>query len=175
MTLRTQLAYLSAAITLVFGLIALVSPLLVAGLLGLQVVSPRGVSELRSSYGALTLAMGVLMLWAIPMRPQKGRLLRTLAILLAAAALGRLASIAVDVVVSLTNLLFLLLQVFVAGTIFWASNEKQPSRAEQRARREAAEARDEAASARVQALAAERRSHGARSAVGGGQRETDRS
>ncbi len=158
MTLRTQLAYAAAALTLVVGLLALLNPMLAARLAGLEVVAPRGLSELRSGHGALTLALGALMLWALPLRPKKGPLLRTLAILVAAAALGRLASVAIDGVPTLMNLVFLLLQAFVAAAAFWASSERLPSRAEWRARREAADARDEAASARLQAVEADRRS-----------------
>lgn len=156
MTLRTQLAYAAAALTLVFGLAALLNPMLVARLVGLEVVAPRGLSELRSGHGGLTIALAALMLWALPLRPKKGPLLRTLALLVAAAALGRLASIAIDGVPTLLNLVFLLLQAFVAATVFWASSERPPSRAEKRARREADAARDEAASARLQAVEAER-------------------
>ncbi len=166
MTLRTQLAYAAAALTLVVGLMALLNPMLAARLAGLEVVTARGLSELRSGQGALTLTIGALMLWALPLRPKKGPLLRTLAVLVAAAALGRLASIAIDGVPTLMNLVFLLLQAFVAAAVFWASSERPPSRAEMRARREAADARDEAASARLQAAEAARGSHTGRNDAG---------
>ncbi|TVR94728.1 MAG: DUF4345 domain-containing protein [Trueperaceae bacterium] len=156
MTLRTQLAYAAAVLTLVVGLLALVNPMLAARLLGLEVVSPRGLSELRSGYGALTLALAGLMLWAVPLRPKAAPLLRTLAVIVAAAALGRLASIAIDGVFGLMNLLFLVLQSAVAGSLLWASGEKPPSKRERQARRETAAARDEAASARIAALEAQR-------------------
>ncbi len=174
MTLRTQVAYAAAALTLAVGLLALLNPMLAARLAGLEVVAPRGLSELRSGHGALTLALGALMLWALPLRPKKGPLLRTLAILVAAAALGRLASVAIDGVPTLMNLVFLLLQAFVAAAVFWASSERLPSRAERRARREAADARDEAASARLQAVEADRRSRsGANDAASNPGREAD--
>ena len=157
MTLRTQLAYAAAALTLVAGLVALLNPLFAARLLGLEVVAPRGLSELRSGYGALTLALGGLMLWALPLRPATGRLLRTVALLVAAAALGRLASMAIDAVLGALNLLFLLLQTLVAGSLLWASTERVPSKAERRARSNERDARDDAASARVAAIEAKRR------------------
>lgn len=157
MTPRTQLAYAAAVLTLIVGLLALLNPVLAARLLGLEVVAPRGLSELRSGYGALTLALAGLMLWALPLRPKTAPLLRTLAILVGAAAVGRLASMAIDGVFGPTNLLFLVLQAAVALGLLWASAERPPTRREQRARREADDARDAAASARVAALDAERR------------------
>ncbi len=157
MTLRTQLAYAAAALTLAVGLLALVNPMLTARLLGLEVVAPRGFSEVRSSYGALTLALGGLMLWALPLRPKTARLLRTLALLVAAAALGRLASMAIDGVANLANVLLLFAQSGVAGAVFWSSAERPASRAERRARRDAEDARDQAASARLAAAEAEDR------------------
>ena len=157
MTLRTQLAYAAAVLTLALGLVALLNPLLAARLLGLEVVAPRGLSELRSGYGALTLALGGLMLWALPLRPRTATLLRTVALLVAAAALGRLASMAIDGVLGVVNLAFLLLQSLVALALVWASAERPPSRGERRARHDVQQARDEAASARVAALEAQRR------------------
>lgn len=156
MTLRTQLAYAAAALTLALGLLALLNPLLAGRLLGLEVAAPRGLSELRSGYGALSLALGGLMLWALPLRPKTAPLLRTLALLVAAAALGRLASMAIDGVLGAVNLLLLVLQASVAGALLWASAERPPTRREQRARRETSEARDQAASARVAEIEARR-------------------
>jgi hypothetical protein len=169
MTLRTQLAYVAAALLIVLGLLAFIAPVFAAGLLGLAIPSPRGVSAMRSGYGAVPLAMGVLALWAIPLRPKKAPLLRTLSILLAAAAAGRLFSIGIDGVFAFANLLLFLLQASVALLVFWASTEQPPSRAELRARRDAAEARDQAASARLYAVEAERR---ARASAGGGHERT---
>ena len=154
MTPRTQLAYLAAALTLVVGLLALLNPLLAARLLGLEVVIPRGISEVRSGYGALSLALAGLMLWAIPKRPKSAALLRTMALLVAAAAFGRLASVAIDGVASVVNLVLLVLQTMVAAALLWASGERLPGRAERRAQRETLEARDEAASARLAAAEA---------------------
>jgi hypothetical protein len=156
MTLRTQLAYAAAVLTVVVGLLALLNPVLAARMLGLEVVAPRGLSELRSAFGALTLALAGLMLWALPLRPKTAPLLRTLAVIVGAAALGRLASMAIDGVFGPMNLLFLVLQSAVAGSLLWASGERPPSRREQQARRETAAARDEAASARIAALEAKR-------------------
>lgn len=157
MTLRTQLAYAAAALTMAFGLVALLNPLLAARLLGLEVAAPRGLSELRSGYGALTLALGGLMLWALPLRPKTATLLRTLALVIGAAAAGRLASIAIDGVFGIVNLLLLVAQTLIAAVLLWASGDRPASRGEVRARRDAQEARDQAASARLAALEAERR------------------
>jgi hypothetical protein len=157
MTVRTQLAYVAAALTILLGTVALLNPMLVARLLGLEVVTPRGLAEIRSGYGGLTLALGASMLWALPLRPKRGALLRILALLIASAVAGRLISIAVDGVLGLGSLVFLVLQAFVAVAAFGAGSELPPTPGELRARREAAEARDEAASARVDAVVARRR------------------
>lgn len=156
MTFRTQLAYVAAALTIVVGLIALLNPMAAARLLGLAVSAPRGLSELRSGYGAMLVAMGGLVLWALPMRPATAPLLRTLALLVGAAALGRVTSMALDAVFGLTNLLLLVVQVAVAGVLLLASTERPPTKRERAASRAAEEARDEAAAARVAALEAER-------------------
>jgi len=156
MTFRTQLAYAAAAVTLLLGLLALLNPMASARLLGLAISAPRGLSELRSGYGATLLAAAGLMLWALPLRPKTAALLRTLALLAAAAAAGRMTSLALDAVFSVGNLVALIVQLFVAGALLWASGERPASKRERAAERAARDARDAAASAQVAALEAMR-------------------
>ena len=78
MSLRTQLAYLAAGLTLALGLLSLLNPLLMVRILGLEVLEPRGLSEIRATYGMLFLAMGGVMLWAIPTRPRSNPFLRSI-------------------------------------------------------------------------------------------------
>jgi hypothetical protein len=138
MTLRTQLAYVAAGLALVLGLVSLLNPYLAMRLLGLEVVAPRGLSEVRSMYGALHVTMGALMLWAVPLRPRTSPLLRTIGILWLGAAAGRVASLLIDPVFGLVNLAILAGQLFIGGTLIWASVESASARLEARIRRDAA-------------------------------------
>lgn len=103
MSVRTQLAYLAAGLTVVLGLLALLNPLLAVRLLGLDVVEPRGLSEVRSTYGAMFLVMGGAMLWAVPTRPRSAVWLRFAGVLWCAAAAGRVLSILIDGVLTPIN------------------------------------------------------------------------
>lgn len=155
MTLRTQLAYVAAGVALVLGLLGLLNPGAAMRLLGLDVVSPRGLSEVRSMYGALHVTMAALMLWAIPLRPRTAPLLRTLGVIWLGAAAGRVASLLIDdAVVGPWNLVLLALQLFIGGALVWASLEPTSARLEARALREARERRE--ASSRAEAIARER-------------------
>jgi hypothetical protein len=138
MTLRTQLAYAAAGLTLVLGLLGLLNPFLTTSLLGLEIVAPRGVSEVRSMFGALHLTMAGLMLWAVPLRPRTAPLLRTMGILWLGAAAGRAASLAIDGLAGPGPLLLFVLQAFVGAALVWASLESETARVEARLRREAA-------------------------------------
>lgn len=140
MTLRTQLAYVAAGLVLILGLVGLLNPHVAVRLLGLEMAAPRGLSEVRSMYGALHLTMAVLMLWAVPLRPRTAPLLRTIGILWLGAAAGRVASMLIDGVFGPINLLMLAGQLFVGGTLLWASLETATARIEARVRRDAARA-----------------------------------
>jgi hypothetical protein len=148
MTTRTQLAYLAAGVVLVLGLASLFNPALAAQLLGLGIVAPRGLSELRATYGAMFVTMAALLLWSLPLRPRTGLPLRVLGLLWGGAAAGRLASMAIDGLPTLGNLVALLVAAAIAFALIWASYETPPSTAEARALREAAAARRRLASAR---------------------------
>jgi hypothetical protein len=148
MTTRTQLAYLATGIVLVLGLLSLFNPVLAARMLGYAVVAPRGLSELRATYGAMFVTMAALLLWALPLRPRAGLLVRAMGLLWAGAAAGRLASMAIDGLLTLGNLASLGLGLAVAFCLVWASFELPPSAEEVRARREATAARRRLAGAR---------------------------
>lgn len=142
MTVRTQLAYAAAGLTLILGLLGLLNPVMAARVLGLEVVTPRGLAEMRSVHGALFLTAAGLMLWAIPVRPRTAPLLRTLGLLIVGAAVGRAASVAIDGWGGPVNLLLLVGQAFVGGAIFWAAFETRESMRVERARRAAAASAD---------------------------------
>ena len=109
----TQLAYLATVITLIFGVVSLVNPFFMARVLGLTFTEPRGVSELRATYGALFTVMGAVMLWALLTRHRSAGWLRFAGLLWLGAAGGRLVSIVVDGVPTLYNFLVLALELLV--------------------------------------------------------------
>ncbi len=151
MTTRTQLAYAAAGVVLVLGLLSLLNPWLAARLLGFELATPRAVSEVRATYGALHVTMAALLLWAIPLRPRPGSVVRVAGILWAGAAAGRVASLVIDGVLGPFTLGLLLVQVAVAAVLVWASYETPPSGDELRTRREVAAARRRAEAARMAA------------------------
>lgn len=120
-SVRTTLAYLAAAALVAFGLLALLNPLVAARLVGLEVVEPRGLSEVRASYGAMVLMLGGVMVWAVPMRPRSAPWMRLAGLLWTAATLGRVASVILDGVWTPVNLLFLLASGIIAGAFVLAS------------------------------------------------------
>lgn len=126
MTARTQLAYLAAGLTLILGLLGLLNPLLSVRLLGLEVVDPRGLSEIRATYGAIFLVMGASMLWAAPTRRRTSAWLRLPAFLWLAAALGRVLSMSLDGAVTIGNILALLLALLIGGAALLASFAADP-------------------------------------------------
>jgi len=123
MSVRKQLAYLAAGITLALGLLGLLNPLLTVRLYGLEVVDPRGLSEVRAVFGALFIVMGGVMLWAVSTRSAAPAYLRLPGILIASAALGRFLSIVIDGVLSPFNFGFLALELFVGLAALMASFE----------------------------------------------------
>lgn len=118
---RTTLAYLAAAALVAFGLLALLNPLVAARLVGLEVVEPRGLSEIRASYGAMILMLGGVMVWAVPTRPRSAPWMRLAGLLWTAATLGRAASVILDGVWTPVNLLFLLASGVIAVAFVLAS------------------------------------------------------
>lgn len=125
-SVRTTLAYLAAAALVAFGLLALLNPLVAARLVGLEVVEPRGLSEVRAFYGAMILMLGGVMVWAVPMRPRSAPWMRLAGLLWAAATLGRAASVILDGVWTPVNLLFLLASGVIAAAFILASFQTRP-------------------------------------------------
>lgn len=123
MSLRSQLAYLAAGLTLVLGLLGLLNPILTLGLIGFEVVEPRGLGEARALFGAFFLTMGGFMLWALSTRPRARAVLRFAAILWLASALGRLLSVLLDGTLSLGSVLLFGFDLVVGAGAFLGSTE----------------------------------------------------
>ncbi|MBX3141345.1 MAG: DUF4345 family protein [Trueperaceae bacterium] len=127
MNVRSQLIYVSAAITFGLGLLGLVNPIFTANMLGLDIVDPRGLSQVRATFGMLHLALGALIVRGSLQRPGAGVYLRVTALLIGAVAVGRLLSIALDGALTLLNLLFLVSEtVALAGVVLaWLDPERR--------------------------------------------------
>ena len=113
-SVRTTLATVAAAIVIAFGLLALVNPWLTVRWVGLEIVEPRGLTEVRATLGGLFTALGGAMLWAIPTRPRARGWIRLTTIVFSVVAAVRIVSLIVDGAPSLLNL------AFAAGTVFVA-------------------------------------------------------
>ena len=118
---RNQLAFVSAGLTLAWGLLGLLNPLLVIRIVGLDVVDPRGLSEARALFGALFVVMGAVMLWAASVRSAPPVYLRLPGLLITAEAVGRLASIVIDGVLSPLNFVFLVVELLIGVLALLAS------------------------------------------------------
>jgi Domain of unknown function (DUF4345) len=125
MTPRTQLGYLAAILTLALGLVAFLGPIWMAELLGFNAnhLQPRGLSEIRATYGAMFTVMGAVMLWAIPTRPRGKPYLRFASFLWLGAGAGRFLSMIIDGVVTPMNFAGLALEVLVGVGALLASLE----------------------------------------------------
>jgi hypothetical protein len=121
---RRQLAYLAAALTLGLGLLGLLNPALTVRLLGLEVVDPRGFSQARATFGAMYLALGGVIVWAVSARGAHPVYLRLPGLLIGALALGRLLSIVIDGVVTPLNLLFFVMEGASAAFVMLASFDR---------------------------------------------------
>lgn len=114
MNLRSWLLYLAVAITMGLGLLGLLNPRFTAHLLGLEVLEPRGLSQVRATFGALHIALGAVIAVGASKRPKSsGAYLRIAALLVGAVALGRFLSIVIDGLFGVTNLLFLASEIVV--------------------------------------------------------------
>jgi hypothetical protein len=123
----------------------------------------------RATYGALFVTMAALLLWALPLRPRGGIVVRAMGLLWAGAAAGRVASMAIDGIVTVGNVGALALAGVVAALLVWGSLETPPTaaqvadrRAALAARRSARAAGREAAEARRVAAGKEREAEAAR-------------
>ncbi len=110
---RKQLAFVSAGLTLAWGLLGLLNPLLVVRIVGLDVLDPRGLSEARALFGALFVVMGAVMVWAASARSAPSAYLRLPGLLIVGEAAGRLASIVIDGVLSPLNFVFLVVELLI--------------------------------------------------------------
>lgn len=129
MSVRTQLAYLAAGLTLALGLLGLLNPHLTASLVGLEVAQPHGLSEVRATYGALFVVLGGLMLWAVPTRPRNAPLLRFAGLVWLAVALGRLLSIVIDGTITPPNLVLLGIELLIGAAALIGSFQTPRRRA----------------------------------------------
>lgn len=126
-SVRTTLAYVAAAIVAAFGLLALLNPLVAVRVLGLEVMEPRGLSEVRATYGAFLLVLGGAMAWAVRMRPRGTPWVRLIGIVFLGASLGRVASVVLDGVFTPFNLAVLAVTAFVAVAALLASFQRRPT------------------------------------------------
>ncbi len=125
MSNRTRLGYLAAVLSILFGLAALLLPYWMILLIGFDFseARPWGVSEMRATYGALFVAMGGVMLWALPIRPRGAPYLRFAGILWLAAAVGRVFSLVIDGALTPLNFALLGLELLVGVPTILASFE----------------------------------------------------
>jgi len=118
---RKQLAFISAGLTLAWGLLGLLNPLLLVRIVGLDVIDPRGLSEARALFGALFVVMGAVMLWAASARSAPRAYLRLPGFLITGEAVGRFASIVIDGVLSPLNFVFLIVELLIGVLALLAS------------------------------------------------------
>ncbi len=123
MSVRKQLAYLAAGLTLALGLLGLLNPLLTVRILGLEVMEPRGLSEVRAVFGVMFIVLGGVMLWAVSTRSAAPAYLRFPGLLIVSSAVGRLLSILIDGVLSPLNFGFLALELLIGSSALMASFE----------------------------------------------------
>jgi hypothetical protein len=173
MTTRTQLAYAAAGVVLLLGLLSLFNPVLATRLMGLEIAAPRGLSEVRATYGALFVTMAALLLWALPQRPRGAIVVRAMGLLWAGAAAGRIASMAIDGILTVGNFGGLAVAVVVAALLVWGSLETPPTAADAAARRTAVAARRTALAARREAGRAKRDAAATQREAAASQREAD--
>jgi hypothetical protein len=129
MSMRTQLAYVAAVVTLLYGLFGLIFPVGSLHLLGLQLTDPRGVGVGRATLGGLFIMLGFLMLWALPTRPHPRShvWLRMAGYLWLAVAGGRLVSLVFDGV-TLLGVVFFVVEALLGLAALGAGLERRRSR-----------------------------------------------
>lgn len=122
----SSVGYVAAAIVMVLGIVSLVQPALIAGLFGLEAVEPRGLSQIRATFGGMYLALGGTILVGMTRPATRPATLAIPAVLVAAVVVGRIVSLAVDHSLGLLNMVFLFGELAaVAGivTALLARNE----------------------------------------------------
>lgn len=128
MSLRSQLAYIAAVLTLVIGLLGLINPFLVLRLTGLEVVEPRGLGQARAVFGALLTTLGGFMIWALSARPRARGVLRLASFLWLASALGRLLSLFLDGPLSFGGAVLFFIDLLIGVGAFLGATESSPGR-----------------------------------------------
>lgn len=139
MSRRTQYAYVAAVLTLLVGLVGLLNPVVLASFLGLDLVEPRALSEMRATYGGLFTVLGGLMLWALPGRPRQVAWLKTAALILSSVAVVRGLSILIDAVATPVNVGIFAFEAFIALAAVLAAYEDLEYHSYKTRRGEAAE------------------------------------
>jgi hypothetical protein len=109
MDFLTILKVIAAGATLVTGLLVLVKPKAAEGFTGLTAVGPRGISEFRSIFGGLFIALGL-----FPMVTQFPTSFLMLGWGYLAIAVARLFSILFDKSYDRSNIISLLIEVVLA-------------------------------------------------------------
>lgn len=109
--LLSVLKIIASALTIATGLLALIKPTSIYGFTGMHADGPRGITEIRSIFGALFIALGVV---AIIYRD--GKTYNMLGISYLAIALVRLISMFLDKSVEKSNIISLITEI-VLGVI----------------------------------------------------------
>lgn len=104
----SSLGYFAVAIILVLGIVSFAQPAFIAGLFGLEAVEPRGLSQIRATFGTMYLALGGTILVGMTRPATRPATLAIPAVLVAAIVVGRIVSFAVDYSFGLLNFVFLL-------------------------------------------------------------------
>lgn len=103
---------------MVLGVVSFAQPAFIAGLFGLEAVEPRGLSQIRATFGAMYIALGGTILLGMTRPATRPATLAIPAVLVTAVAVGRAVSFAVDYSFGLLNFVFLLGEIAaVAGIV----------------------------------------------------------
>lgn len=102
------LKIIAAFATIATGLLALVKPTAIYGFTGMRAEGPRGITEIRSIFGALFIALGVVTLIF-----ESPEVYRTLGYSYLAIALVRLISMFVDKSIEKSNIISLITEIIL--------------------------------------------------------------
>jgi len=111
MDILNILKIISAGATLVTGLLCLVKPAAVSGFIGLSPIGVRGISEIRSIFGGLFIALGLAPFWLGTPAYQ------TLGIGYLAIAVARAVSIVFDKSYAQSNLISLVTEIILGAIL----------------------------------------------------------
>lgn len=130
MSLKTQLAYLAAAITLILGVVGLLRPTAMSAITGLYATpaAPHGMAALRATFGGLFMTLGVISALGVLRRPASASWLRLVSLLWFGSAAGRIASITLDRSLAAGNVILLLLELGLGGALLIAGFEDVSAR-----------------------------------------------